>query len=867
MKNTKKMLSLLLAVIMVLCAVPMTAGAVSYTGTCGAQGSNLTWEIDPDTATLYIRGTGDMENYDTYLVSRPKSPPWNEYLTFAGFSYIVIEDGVTSIGDFAFRGTNATNITIGRDVNKVGIMAFPRRATVTVSKSNDALKTDKNGNIFSDGGKILTYVNPKNCTDGFYTIPYGVESLARCAFADARYYEMDSITVYVPETVRDIPRSAFTTVTNIANGDIDYDAMPKLIVDEDNPYYSSDEYGILFDKNKEILYSAPSGEEYDGLYFADYTIPETVKEIADYAFWGYDHDSSVYITDNVTTIGSHVFDRWRGGKAKLYIPKSVTKLADDFVVLEDYNQELLVYYEGTEAEWNNLYHGSYYPESVYDEATGKYIDVNKLTVYFEHQHVNDNIRETCTNTMYECIICETVNRIEANGGEHKWILENRIDDCGFGGELHYYCSECYTSNYETVSPKVHEFEDYPDVSGFCGEIEFELRCKHCMYNDVITVTGTKAHEMEDYPDVSEFCGEREFVLYCKHCMYNGVITVTGTKAHEMEDYPDASEFCGEREFELECKYCDYYEYVNFKGTGNNHSFAVFDELPETCTEDGWAVWGCEREGCDYREYEERPALGHNYNSKWTVLTQATCSQSGISVRACKRCAEIEALTVPAYGHHDNNGDSKCDDCGCVVEIPENTHKTHTYGQWITEGNISWRECTECGSVEIKLVTNGGDVEIEAPEQPDCEFEVDSLEGTDFILVEESVSANLGENWEVLKAFDINLKNSDGVHVQPDGTVKVKLPLDWEKDGNYKVYRVNSDGSFTDMEAYRQGSHMVFDTDHFSVYVIVEGVESTPDTPDTPAEPEQPEKEANVFSFLTSFLNNLLDFFRNLFRIG
>ena len=47
---------------------------------------------------------------------------------------------------------------------------------------------------------------------------------------------------------------------------------------------------------------------------------------------------------------------------------------------------------------------------------------------------------------------------------------------------------------------------------------------------------------------------------------------------------------------------------------------------------------------------------------------------------------------------------------------------------------------------------------------------------------------------VLKAFDITLKNSNGVHVQPDGTVKVKLPLDWEKAGNYKVYRVNDDGT-------------------------------------------------------------------------
>ena len=33
-------------------------------------------------------------------------------------------------------------------------------------------------------------------------------------------------------------------------------------------------------------------------------------------------------------------------------------------------------------------------------------------------------------------------------------------------------------------------------------------------------------------------------------------------------------------------------------------------------------------------------------------------------------------------------------------------------------------------------------------------------------------------------------------MQPNGTVKVKLPLDWEKEGNYKVYRVNDDGTLS-----------------------------------------------------------------------
>ena len=38
------------------------------------------------------------------------------------------------------------------------------------------------------------------------------------------------------------------------------------------------------------------------------------------------------------------------------------------------------------------------------------------------------------------------------------------------------------------------------------------------------------------------------------------------------------------------------------------------------------------------------------------------------------------------------------------------------------------------------------------------------------------------------------------------------------------------------------------------------------TTETPDEPEEPKKEANVFSFLTEFLNSIIDFFKKLFKL-
>ena len=175
--------------------------------------------------------------------------------------------------------------------------------------------------------------------------------------------------------------------------------------------------------------------------------------------------------------------------------------------------------------------------------------------------------------------------------------------------------------------------------------------------------------------------------------------------------------------------------------------------------------------------------------------------------------------------------------------------THFYeGEWTYnyENNVRTRKCIHCDELQVE------------------ELEIEEVSDNEFLLIEEKVTNGIEGDVEVLKAFDINLKNSDGVHVQPDGTVKVKLPNDWSKNGVYKVYRVNDDGTLTDMNAYREGSHLVFDTDHFSIYVIVfEGTtEEEPETPDTPAEPDT--TECDCICHATGFLNRILAFVYRVF---
>ena len=193
---------------------------------------------------------------------------------------------------------------------------------------------------------------------------------------------------------------------------------------------------------------------------------------------------------------------------------------------------------------------------------------------------------------------------------------------------------------------------------------------------------------------------------------------------------------------------------------------------------------------------------------------------------------------------------------------------HFYDEeWVYDYDnmIRYRECTfeNCDSrIEEALeITGDSDVEIIEPVDPDTDFIVDEI--TDYVIIEEALTNGVAGDFEIVRAFDITMTGKGGVHVQPDGTVKVKLPLGWEKDGIYKVYRVNDDGTLTDMNAYRQGSHMVFETDHFSIYVIVDESEKT-DAPVIPNEPQEETKD-NFFSKIIDLIKSFIELIASLFK--
>lgn len=91
-------------------------------GTCGA---NATWNLNESTGVLTISGTGAMTNYSSASPS-----PWYDYR--ADITSVVIEDGITHIGEKAFYyHTAIPSITIPNSVTSIGEYAFASCSSAT----------------------------------------------------------------------------------------------------------------------------------------------------------------------------------------------------------------------------------------------------------------------------------------------------------------------------------------------------------------------------------------------------------------------------------------------------------------------------------------------------------------------------------------------------------------------------------------------------------------------------------------------------------------------------------------------------------------------------------------------------------------
>jgi len=405
-------------------------------------GEHLTWTLNK--GTLTISGTGDMSDFTSL-----NDPPWKN--KWSSITSIVIEEGVTSIGNYAFSmQLLCESVIIPSSVKTIGAYAF----------------------CFSSS---LAYVD----------IPNSLELIGAYAF----YSCSSLLSVTIPVTVTSIGNKAFT----------DCRSLRSIDVEEGNPNYKSID-GVLFNHEGTVLlqypvgvsntsYTIPDGvvtvDDYSFSYcpaIRSVSFPDSVLSIGNNAFFYCKELHSVSISKNLETIGAVAF-AYCSSLARFTVPKSVTSI--DFMALLGCSELISI-----DVENRNM---------MYKSVDGVLFN-NRLTTLIQYPLGNEStsyvIPDTVTSIEYGAFYgCGKLTSIGVGGGNRKFISIDGVLFNRQGTTLLQYPIGKTNTTY-VVPHNVTSIED--DAFAFCSNIN------RVIIPDSVTSIGD---------DAFSYCNELNSVFY------------------------------------------------------------------------------------------------------------------------------------------------------------------------------------------------------------------------------------------------------------------------------------------------------------------------------------------------------------------
>mgnify|MGYP002533315564 FL=1 len=344
----KRLLSILLAAVMVLTMLPLGLVETAWAASSGTCGDKLTWSLSDD-GTLTISGTGKMKDYgDNYGMS---VAPW--YVGSSQVKTVIIEDGVTSIGDRAFDGcTKLTRVVIPDSVTSIGYGSFRGCYSLPSVAIPDSV-TSIGDSAFAYC-KVLTGI----------TLSGSVTSIGSCAFQSC-----DSLTsVTMQNGVTDIGDNAFTYCKNLTSVTIPNSVktigtsafyncagLTRVTIPSSVTRIEQDTFkgcsGLTSVTISAGVTSIESGAFRDCTSLTSVTIPGSVTSIEGYAFAYCSALTSLIIHDGTTSIGISAFMNCTS-LGSVTIPRSVTDIGG--YAFGSCRSLADVYYGGTETDWTKI---------------------------------------------------------------------------------------------------------------------------------------------------------------------------------------------------------------------------------------------------------------------------------------------------------------------------------------------------------------------------------------------------------------------------------------------------------------------------------------------------------------------------------
>lgn len=347
----KRLLSVLAAMSIALCCLPLSAAAADEWKTWG----DIKYCLDGDTLTIAPKDgaeTAAMPDAESYY-----DVPW--YYSRKNITFVVIEDGITHIGDYAFYGfTDIWNIYDAECPNVEGlryhILKYPKnlksfgigsfmncsRLTTVISPDN-LYSADGSGNCgeipdsLFDGCSRLEIITIQqqsrnkisyNQKYPFY-LPDNICRIGKSAFSGCSKLNVTNGNLAIPSSVKTIDNYAFEDCTTITNmhliGSIECispsafngcTSLSTIYIQlgtgtggvHDNyyipPYYENYKGYELYTRLQTELVRIMPGHKAN-----EYTVPDTTEKIGNYAFNSCFFEK-ITLGAGIKEIGSDVFE-------------------------------------------------------------------------------------------------------------------------------------------------------------------------------------------------------------------------------------------------------------------------------------------------------------------------------------------------------------------------------------------------------------------------------------------------------------------------------------------------------------------------------------------------------------------------------
>ena len=631
-----------------------------------------------------------------------------------------------------------------------------------------------------DEDATITITGCNKSANGAITIPSKIDGKPVTRIGDGAFEDCTGLTsVTLGNSVTSIGDVAFydcSGLTSITIPDsvtsIGYYAfegctgLKSINVASDNDCYSGIN-GVLFNKEKTELIKYPEGKSE-----TSYTIPNSVTSIEDRAFAGCRSLTSITIPDSVTSIGYGTFDGC-SGLTSITIPDSVTSIGES---------AFSFCYSLTSVTLSN---------SVTSIGESAFYACKSLT--------SITIPNSVTSIgIYAFSGCDSLTSINVASD----------NDC-FSGNNGVLFNKEKTELIKYPEGKSETSYTIPNSVTSIGESAFS----YCYGLTSITL-GNSVTSIGDWA----------------FCVCTGLTSIT---------IPDSVTSIGDRAF-VDCRSLTSVTLGNSVTSIGGYAFAGCTGLASITISDsvtsigGYAFYDCsglkdvyyagseaQWKAISVDDYGNDSLINATIHYNWTgehvctnkklVTVPAQCEDNGMSYYICTECGKQigEAAIIPATGH--------------------------SWGEWqvtkdataTTEGSRE-RECAACGKKETEIIPilaqtakdDKSGIEVSAPSgsyNGELELEVEEIfDGESFQIV------GTIEGQEQSKIYDVTTK-VDGKETQPGATVTVKIPLPEGYDpARTYVYHVNSEtGKVENMNARYEDGFLVFETDHFSTYAVVQ----------------------------------------------